>query len=110
MPKLNRELMRGWLEDHNWTVARLTVECNAMGEDTFSEGTGPQRRERHRPHASGPDQGHLQSANQVRERRAVRAIGGGHRRERGEGTSDGQNVTESRKATRERCARAVDLR
>lgn len=39
MPKLNRELIRGWLEDHNWTVARLTAECNLMTEDTFSEGT-----------------------------------------------------------------------
>jgi hypothetical protein len=39
VPKLNRELIRGWLEDHNWTIARLTAECNAMGEDTFSEGT-----------------------------------------------------------------------
>jgi hypothetical protein len=39
MPKLNRDLIRGWLEDHNWTVARLTAEGNALGEDTFSEGT-----------------------------------------------------------------------
>jgi hypothetical protein len=39
MPRLNRELIRGWLEDHNWSVARLTAECNLMGEDTFSEGT-----------------------------------------------------------------------
>jgi hypothetical protein len=38
MPRLNRELIRGWLEDHNWSVARLTAECNLMGEDTFSEG------------------------------------------------------------------------
>jgi hypothetical protein len=39
MPKLNRSLIRTWLEQHNWTVARLTAECNAMGLDTFSEGT-----------------------------------------------------------------------
>jgi hypothetical protein len=39
MPKLNRELIRGWLEDHNWTVARLTAECNLMSDDAFSEGT-----------------------------------------------------------------------
>ncbi len=39
MPKLNRDLIRGWLEDHDWTVARLTAECNAIGEDTFAEGT-----------------------------------------------------------------------
>ena len=39
MPKLNRDLIRAWLEDHNWTVARLTAECNATGEDTFAEGT-----------------------------------------------------------------------
>lgn len=39
MPRLNRELIRTWLEDHNWTVARLTAECNALGEDTFTEGT-----------------------------------------------------------------------
>lgn len=39
MPKLNRELMRTWLEQHNWTVRRLAAECNALGLDTFSEGT-----------------------------------------------------------------------
>ena len=39
MPKLNRTLIREWLEEHNWTVARLTAECNAMTEDIFSEGT-----------------------------------------------------------------------
>jgi hypothetical protein len=39
VPKLNRDLIRTWLEDHNWTVQRLTEECNALTEDTFSEGT-----------------------------------------------------------------------
>lgn len=39
MPKLNRGLIRTWLEDHNWSVGRLTAECNLLTEDTFSEGT-----------------------------------------------------------------------
>lgn len=39
MPKLNRDRIRTWLEDHNWTVGRLTAECNLMSDDTFSEGT-----------------------------------------------------------------------
>jgi hypothetical protein len=39
VPKLNRDLIRAWLEDHNWTVQRLTAECNAVGLDTFAEGT-----------------------------------------------------------------------
>jgi len=39
MPKLNRARIRRWLEQHNWTVQRLTAECNAIGEDTFAEGT-----------------------------------------------------------------------
>jgi hypothetical protein len=39
VPKLRREVIRSWLEEHNWTVGRLTAECNALGEDTFSEGT-----------------------------------------------------------------------
>lgn len=39
MPKLNRERIRTWLEDHNWSVQRLTDECNALGPDTFAEGT-----------------------------------------------------------------------
>jgi hypothetical protein len=39
VPKLNRDLIRSWLEDHNWTVQRLTAECNALGLDTLSEGT-----------------------------------------------------------------------
>lgn len=39
MPKLNRELIRDWLEEHNWSVARLADECSALGDDVFPEGT-----------------------------------------------------------------------
>jgi hypothetical protein len=39
VPKLRRAVIRTWLEEHNWTVQRLTAECNALGLDTFSEGT-----------------------------------------------------------------------
>jgi hypothetical protein len=39
VPKLKRELIRAWLEDHNWTVQRLTAECNQITEDTLAEGT-----------------------------------------------------------------------
>ncbi|MGH3757278.1 hypothetical protein [Actinophytocola sp.] len=39
MPKLNRAVIRAWLAEHNWTVRRLTAECNLLGEDTFAEGT-----------------------------------------------------------------------
>ena len=39
MPKLNRDRIRQWLEEHNWTVQRLTQECNALGDDVFAEGT-----------------------------------------------------------------------
>ena len=39
MPKMERELIRAWLEDHRWTVQRLAAECNALGLDTLSEGT-----------------------------------------------------------------------
>ena len=39
MPRLNRELIRGWLEEHNWPVARLAAECSALGDDLFTEGT-----------------------------------------------------------------------
>ncbi|MPZ82605.1 MAG: hypothetical protein GEV28_20275 [Actinophytocola sp.] len=30
MPKLNRELIREWLRNHNWSIGRLTRECNAV--------------------------------------------------------------------------------
>jgi hypothetical protein len=39
VPKLRRAVIRGWLEEHNWTVQRLTAECNLLSDDTFSEGT-----------------------------------------------------------------------
>lgn len=39
MPKLNREVIRSWLEDHNWSIKRLAEECSALGEDTIPEGT-----------------------------------------------------------------------
>ena len=39
MPKLNRDLIRGWLEEHNWSIARLANECSALGDDVFPEGT-----------------------------------------------------------------------
>jgi hypothetical protein len=39
MPKLNRELIREWLDDHNWTVRRLAEECTTLSGDTFAEGT-----------------------------------------------------------------------
>jgi hypothetical protein len=38
MPKLNRDVIREWLEEHNWTIARLAEECTAVGED-IAEGT-----------------------------------------------------------------------
>lgn len=39
MPKFNRDRIRRWLEEHNWTVQRFTRECNALGDDVFAEGT-----------------------------------------------------------------------
>jgi hypothetical protein len=39
VPKLNRDVIRAWLDDHNWTVRRLAHECSTLGNDTFPEGT-----------------------------------------------------------------------
>jgi len=39
MPYLNRDVIRLWLEEHNWSVRRLAEECSTLGADTFSEGT-----------------------------------------------------------------------
>ena len=39
MPKLNRDVIRLWLEEHNWSITRLAEECSTLGEDTFPEGT-----------------------------------------------------------------------
>lgn len=33
MPKINRVLIRSWLEKHNWTVERLTDECNSITDE-----------------------------------------------------------------------------
>jgi hypothetical protein len=39
VPKLNRDVIRGWLAEHNWSVQRLAQECSALGVDTFAAGT-----------------------------------------------------------------------
>jgi hypothetical protein len=39
VPKLNSAVIREWLHEHNWTVARLTKECNALDVDYFTVGT-----------------------------------------------------------------------
>lgn len=39
MPHLNRARIRGWLDAHNWSVARLTAECNVLDEEDIAEGT-----------------------------------------------------------------------
>jgi hypothetical protein len=39
VPRLKRERIRTWLEDHNWSIGRLTVECNVLGVDDITEGT-----------------------------------------------------------------------
>lgn len=39
MPYLNRDVIRLWLDEHNWSVRRLAEECNTVGEDRISEGT-----------------------------------------------------------------------
>jgi hypothetical protein len=38
MPRINRELIRTWLDDHNWSIRRLAEECSVLSEDTISEG------------------------------------------------------------------------
>lgn len=39
MPKLNRDRIRLWLDEHNWSIRRLAEECSALGEDNLPEGT-----------------------------------------------------------------------
>lgn len=39
MPKLNRNVIRSWLEEYNWSIKRLADECSALGNDTIPEGT-----------------------------------------------------------------------
>lgn len=36
MHRLNRELIRRWLDEHNWSIGRLAEECSALSEDTIS--------------------------------------------------------------------------
>jgi len=39
MPLLNRDLIRGWLEDRNWSMQRLADECLGIDpDDDISEG------------------------------------------------------------------------
>ena len=38
MPYLNREVIRQWLVEHNWSVGRLAQECGALGEDKVPDG------------------------------------------------------------------------
>jgi hypothetical protein len=39
VPRLRRDRIRTWLEDHNWSISRLTAECNVLGLDDITEGT-----------------------------------------------------------------------
>lgn len=39
MPRLNRDRIRSWLEEHNWSIRRLAKECSALGDDVIPEGT-----------------------------------------------------------------------
>lgn len=39
MPRVNRALIRGWLDTHNWSIGRLAAECNDLGLDEITEGT-----------------------------------------------------------------------
>lgn len=39
MPKLNRYIIRDWLEEHNWSIRRLAEECSALTDDVIPEGT-----------------------------------------------------------------------
>ncbi|WP_154814169.1 hypothetical protein [Actinophytocola xinjiangensis] len=39
MPKLDRETIRRWLEDHDWSVKRLANECSVLSGEEFPEGT-----------------------------------------------------------------------
>lgn len=36
---LNRDTVRTWLEQHNWSIGRLARECSVIGDDTIPEGT-----------------------------------------------------------------------
>jgi hypothetical protein len=39
MPKLNRNRIRLWLENHNWSIGRLAEECSSLSDDDIPEGT-----------------------------------------------------------------------
>lgn len=38
MPRLNREVIRQWLAERNWSTRRLAEECSAIGEDRLADG------------------------------------------------------------------------
>lgn len=129
MPYLNRDRIRVWLEDHNWSVDRLTVECNTLGEDDVSAGTmrnvvndiDPMRPGRIKlicrataKYGDGLSYAQLIATDQVgrRRRRRSRDTGAGSRREP-KGlwrVSSGTTLTEqaARRLLGEVCAR-VDL-
>jgi hypothetical protein len=39
VPKLNKTVIREWLIAHNWSIARLAKECNALGMGYFTTET-----------------------------------------------------------------------
>jgi hypothetical protein len=39
VPKLNKTVIREWLIEHNWSIARLAKECNALGMGYFNTET-----------------------------------------------------------------------
>ena len=39
MPKVNKTVIREWLIEHNWSIARLAKECNALGMGYFNTDT-----------------------------------------------------------------------
>ena len=39
MPKVNKTVIRAWLITHNWSIAQLARECNALGMGYFNTET-----------------------------------------------------------------------
>lgn len=39
MPKLDRDRIRTWLHEHNWSITRLAEECSALDGTRFPVGT-----------------------------------------------------------------------
>jgi hypothetical protein len=39
MPKLNKHVMRSWLDNHNWSIDHLADECTTLGKERFPKGT-----------------------------------------------------------------------